>query len=57
MSKFNKLSVETTLTEDIRDIKDRLSKLEVIESLSARITANEKELVSLSKALQKMRFQ
>ena len=51
MSKFNNLSVETTLSEDIRDIKDRLSKLEVIESLSARITANEKELASLSKAM------
>ena len=51
MSRFENLSVETTVAEDIRGIKEELSKLKVIESLSARITANESELSSLSKAM------
>ena len=37
MSRFETLGVETTVADDIREIKDELSKLKVIESLSARI--------------------
>ncbi len=51
MSRFENLSVEITVAEDLRGIKEELSKLKVIESLSARITANESELSSLSKAM------
>ena len=49
--KLENLGVKTTVAEDIQDIKEEPSKLMVIESLSARITANESELSSLSKAM------